>query len=212
MQAIGHAGDQVAGAHQGGHAHLALQHQQDDQNVAQDLDGHADKAHRAVSRAFAAAEVAGGLLNLVAGLTSLAQKAPLLSKKAQHIQAGQQVLERADARRLPLGAQPSQLLQPLLKQLWQRPHDERRHKRSCHQRPVQAQQHHNAPKYLGRPAHAVKKGVPGQLFDLFDIVGHPGKVLAAVLLVVVLVALLQQLTAQVVPQVVVERAHHPCLG
>ena len=133
MQAIGHAGDQVAGAHQGGHAHLALQHQQDDQNVAQDLDGHADKAHRAVSRAFTAAEVAGGLLNLVAGLTSLAQKAPLLSKKAQNIQAGQQVLERADPRRLPLGAQPSQLLQPLLKQLWQRPHDERRHKRSCHQ-------------------------------------------------------------------------------
>lgn len=106
MQAIGHAGDQVAGAHQGGHAHLALQHQQDDQNVAQDLDGHADKAHRAVSRAFAAAELAGGLFNLVAGLTALVQKATLLSKKAQHIQAGQQVLERADARRLPLGAQP----------------------------------------------------------------------------------------------------------
>ena len=116
-EAVGYCAGQVGGGGYGADDDLALEDQEGRGHHLENLEGESQTVGDAPGSGLGLHAAAGGGLHAVADGVPTAEEAGLLSKKAEDVKAGEEVLQFADALGLGGGAGLPQALHGLLEQL-----------------------------------------------------------------------------------------------
>ena len=198
-QTVGETSAQVAASHQGTLENHALNGQYADQDVDQHLADDINAANPCAGEALHTGQPELGLFDLIAGRLRTLAESLLPAKETQHIITRQKVFQFAGGRRLLLDADAAQLFHPFIEQLGNQQHDHGSHHSRPQQGPVERQQRGGAEYNGSGGINALVKGLPGQIFNLVDVIGEPGQVFPGVQRMEFRMIFLQQRCRHILP-------------